>query len=933
MMRILLQLSWLVLAIGFLTAQDNELYLSHKSLSSQERLIYNAEFELERSCDPATGLIPPNIHKEEIDFIKNIPVYGTSNNMKKLGGKNSIQQTGINFNWQQRGPWNTGGRFLCLAFDTDNENIINAGAASGGMWRTIDKGKSWVKTSDLLTVQSIYCLTQDKRKNKHNIWYYGTGEMLSTTDRSVSTRVRTMNTGGGIWKSVDNGASWEPLKSTLGGDPAYPDNPFQGVWNIVIDSKTSFATILYAACYGGIYRSENGGDTWNLVLGDKDEPPFSSYIIQNKMGVFYAAIASMTLSGNKPSTYGIFRSTDGENWQEISPIDFPDTTRTIKLAVSESNPNIVYVIAERPSSGLDPYYFGSSWFDHFFWKYTDVIGGKGVWEYRSDFLPNGSNKIERLNTLGSYAMTLIVKPDDENTVILGGTNVYVSTDGFSSQDNTSHIGGYYPKGGYDLDNLYCHPDIHGFAIPPSNSKALYVANDGGLHKTDDFTVAEPDWTPLNNGIFATQFYTVSVDPTQTNDSFVFGGLQDNSSQYTFSPDNKKNWVAVIGGDGMASVVAADKKFVIGSWYNGGTVSFTFDKDSVPTQFFYQRPNFLNSGNFTFYTLFNLDKNDNNTFYLPAKKDLWRKTNMLQAVNDDNYLDSNWTKIATTDHNDYITALNISVKPADIVVFGSNIGKVYKITNSKSEKPQKVEITSDIFPKNAYCSGIDIDPKNADNIMVAFSNYHVKSIFYSNDGGNNFIDVSYNLEQSQDGTGAGPGVRRVKKIYTPDGESFYLAATTAGLFINRGPFGDNEVATKWERVGADKFGNVIIDWIDAPLTGGSVAIATHGAGVWTAAFNITGINDNFAFNNFYLNECYPNPAHNNTRISFSLDKTTNITLNLFDAEGRIIDIIAKGVYSAGITAMNYDVSNLASGVYFIHLSANNKSLTKKIIVVQ
>jgi hypothetical protein len=930
---LLLSFAFLFLVTNAIFPKGNVRQINKGELAEQERLIYNIEFELERTADPATGLIPSGIHQKEINFVRNIPYYRVNSSMRKLPGEDLPQSTSIEFNWQQRGPWNTGGRFLCVSLDIDNENIINAGAASGGMWRSIDKGQSWIKTSDLLSVQSIYCVTQDKRKGKHNTWYYGTGEMLSTTDRSVSTRVRTMNAGGGIWKSTNNGATWQPLESTLGGDPAYPGNPFQGVWNIVVDEKTQFGDIIYAACYGGIFRSENGGKTWNMVLGDQTNMPFSSYIIQNKIGVFYAVVSSMTLSGNKSSVSGIFRSTNGEQWENITPKEFNKQTRTIKLAASPSNPSIIYVLAEKPSRGDDPYYFGSNSKDHSFWKYVDVIGGTGTWEDRSKYLPDGKHQVARINTLGSYAMTLIVKSDDENTVIIGATNVYVSTDGFSSYDNITHIGGYFPKGGYDLDNEYCHPDIHCFVIPSSNSKELYVANDGGIHHTKNFMAEEPDWTSLNNGLFATQFYTITIDHATTTDSFVFGGLQDNSSQYTFSKDSEEPWIAVIGGDGMASVVADNKDFILGSWYTGGMVSFRFNAENEPEKFYYQRPSFLKSGNFLFYTLFELDKNDNNTLYLPAKRDLWRKTSFSQSTKDKNYVDSNWAKIVTVASGHYITALAVSVVPADIVYIGTNKGKVYRIDDTKSNNPQMTEISNAAFPANAYCSGIDTDPKNADDIIVVFSNYHVKSIFRSTDGGGSFVHVGGNLEDSPDGTGAGPGVRRVKKIYSQKGDAFYLAATTSGLFINT-EMADDIMNTKWERVGVSKFGNVIVDWIDASPKNNYVVIATQGAGIWSAKFSdLTAVDNDKKLGDFYLNECMPNPVSDRTNISFVLDAVANIVLKLFDVNGRQIETIAAGYFSGGLHQLEYDATELPDGVYFLHLQANSKTMTKRIIVLK
>ncbi len=902
-------------------------------ISEQQKLIYNIEFELERNADPATSNIPTNIRQQEIEFVRNIPYYNENNSMKKLNGNDLVQSAGINFNWRQRGPWNTGGRFLCIALDTDNENIINAGAASGGMWRSIDKGKSWVKTSDLLSVQSIYCLTQDKRKGKHNVWYYGTGEMLSTTDRSVSTRIRTMNTGGGIWKSIDNGATWQALQSTLGGDPAHPSNPFQGVWNIVLDEKNKDADIIYAACYGGIYRSEDGGKKWDMVLGDKTNKPFSSYIIQNKSGVFFAAVAFMTLSGEQPAQWGIFRSTDGKNWKKLSPKKFPVQLRTIKLAASASNPNIVYVLAERPYNSNDPLTFSMNGKEHFFWKYMDKSDGNGKWEDRTKYLPDGEHDIDEFNTLGSYAMTLMVKPDDENTVIIGGTNIYVSKDAFSSYDKITHIGGYMTKAGYDLKNEHCHPDIHGFAIPASDSKTLFVANDGGIHYTKDYTAEEPEWASLNNGLFATQFYTIAIDHATKNDPFVFGGLQDNSSQFTFSNDVKVDWNAAIGGDGMAAAVADNKEFILGSWYFGGMVSFQFINHSQPYRQVYHNPNFFKEQTFAFYTIFEFDKNDYNTLYIPATRNLLRKTKFKRATRARKYVDSNWKKIATVAKGHSITALAVSEKPADIVYIGTSKGKVYRIDNAKSDNPQMLEITDKGFPANAYCSGIDVDPRNANDIIVVFSNYHVKSIFHSSDGGASFANVSGNLEDNPDGSGSGPGIRRVKKIYTQSGKAFYLAATTSGLFVNTGPFDEHSFNTQWEGVGARKFGSVIVDWIDASPVSNNVVIATQGAGVWSADFSLTGVNEQRRKFSFSLGNCYPNPTSTRTQVSFSLEKKTDISLKLFDTKGRPIALIAEGVYPEGNTVIDYDGTKLSAGAYFLTLRANGEAITKRLIIVK
>ena len=124
----------------------------------------------------------------------------------------------------------------------------------------------WMKLRDPQTGEIPSCLVQDSRPGHRTTWYYGTGELLSTTKRNISTNVRTIGIGNGIFKSTDNGATWVNLPYTQGGSPSTLSEVFQGVWRVVTDPVAVDKDIVYAACYGAIMRSENGGDTWEMVL-------------------------------------------------------------------------------------------------------------------------------------------------------------------------------------------------------------------------------------------------------------------------------------------------------------------------------------------------------------------------------------------------------------------------------------------------------------------------------------------------------------------------------------------------------------------------------------------------------------------------------------------------------------------------------------------
>src|SRR5262249_41780201 len=145
-------------------------------------------------------------------------------------------------------------------------------------------------------------------------------------------------------------------------------------------------------------------------------------------------------------------------------------------------------------------------------------------------------------TQAGYDQIVQVKPDDENFVLIGGTDLYRSTDGFATSGGITLIGGYpfFPDGNH-------HPDQQAGAFSPVNPNVFYSANDGGVQKAPDIRVPGMVWTNLDHGYNVTQFYSVAIPPDAGSD-VILAGAQDNGSRLGNAP-GASDWTMPFGGDG------------------------------------------------------------------------------------------------------------------------------------------------------------------------------------------------------------------------------------------------------------------------------------------------------------------------------------------------------------------------------------------------
>jgi len=242
--------------------------------------------------------------------------------------------------WVERGPGNVGGRTRGLVIDRNDPsgNTLLAGSVGGGIWRSPDAGQSWEALTDDAPRLSITSIAQSL--SNPDVLYAGTGEGFPNADAAI---------GDGILKSTDGGLTWAALPSTTSG------TDFQFV-NRVIVSDTD-ENIVVAAANSGIWRSADGGASWN-----RQKAPdgfFGFYQVVSEPGDFSIQYAVEDRSG-------VWKSTDaGISWQESSAgLTEAGSGSRIELSVSPLEPNRIFALVEK-ADGVDPTYVsldrGASW--------------------------------------------------------------------------------------------------------------------------------------------------------------------------------------------------------------------------------------------------------------------------------------------------------------------------------------------------------------------------------------------------------------------------------------------------------------------------------------------------------------------------------------------------------------------------------------------
>ena len=674
--------------------------------------------------------------------------------------------------WTRLGPGNVGGRLRSLVVDPADPQTLWAGSASGGIWKSTDGGGSWRPLDDFMANLRVGTLVVDPQDP--DVLYAGTGEV----DASVPFEGID---GAGVFRTADGGRTWTQLASTTSAD-------FRFVNRLAM--APGAPQTLLAATGSGIWRTTDGGATgWSRVSTgralDVDYDPTS---------------ASRAIAGGEGEAW--WSSDGGASWTAASGL--PSGAGRVELAYARSDPTKVYASVNADQGDL--------------FRSTD--GG------RSYSLVNSGARY--LGEQGDYANALWVDPTDPTRVVVGGIDLWRSTNGGAGLTRISDWSAEQAFGNS------VHADQHVIAEDPrydgAQNRRVYFGTDGGVYTGDVAGVSRTSgWSNLNHGFGVTQFYSGAGNATTGR---IIGGTQDNGTpSFGGNPDA---WSSIFGGDGGR--VAADPlhpdtfygEYVFlrifrsdngatslgGSAYvNGGNLQA--DANGLCTKSApYRLGDSCGDGDANFIAPFVLDPNQPDRL-LAGGRSLWRSDDARAPVTAST--GPHWKAIKPSTGS-MISAIAVTPGNSDVVYVGHNDGEIYKSTNATAASPAWSRVDVPAMPGRMTLT-LTVDPRDPLTVYAGF--------------GGLSADTGANLWRSTDGgatwaprAGSGDTALPAAPVRTlaihPGNSSFLYAGTEVGVFASA------DGGATW---GAPQDGpaNVSVDelfWMDTQLVA-----ATHGRGMF------------------------------------------------------------------------------------------------------
>jgi photosystem II stability/assembly factor-like uncharacterized protein len=670
------------------------------------------------------------------------------------------------------------------------------GAASGGVWKSVNGGTTFKPVFDKQPVQSIGAITIDP-KNPKTVWV-GTGE--SWTRNSVSI-------GDGVYKSVDGGDNWSNVG--LGGT--------ERIAKILIDP--AHTDTVYACAPGklwsdgddrGVYKTADGGKTWAKVLKGANLSTGCSMIAMDRTnpGILFAGMWDFRRKGwtfrsggdgpDAPSASGLLKSTDGgATWADLDEKSAkglpPKPWGRVAVTVAPSKPNVVYAFIEAaiPKNGL----------------YRSDDGG-ATWQAmdRSQFM------VWR----PFYFANLIVDPKDENRIYKPDLTLIASTDGGKS---FSTVGGG------------AHGDFHDVWIDPDDTDHLIAGDDGGVWYSYD---GSNTWWKAEN-LPISQFYHVSVDMDMPYN--VYGGLQDNSSwvgasAYAGGIANAQ-WENMYGGDGFWMFADPSDQTYIYAEAQGGTIG-RVNRKTHETRDIQPLPGYKEGKlRYNWNTPIHVSSTRNGTVYIGAQflfrtrdhGQTWQRISPDLTTNDPEKQKQEQSGGVTIDNSsaemhETIYAISESPKDANLIWAGTDDGNL-QLTRDGGKTWKNVVGNVPGLPKAAWVSYLEAGHFDAG---TAYATFDLHTFGDMNPYVYRTTDYGKTWAPLVPANGSMKGYAHVVREDLVN-RNLLFVGTELGLWISL------DGGKQWAQYKGGELPNVAVRDLAIHPRDHALVIATHGRGIW------------------------------------------------------------------------------------------------------
>lgn len=667
--------------------------------------------------------------------------------------------------WTAMGPGNIGGRLRAVAIHPTDTQKIWVGSVAGGIWATTNGGAYWAPVNDFMANLAVTSIIFDP--SDPNVMYAATGEGFFNADA-----IR----GAGVFKSTNGGVGWSQLASTA-------NSNFIFVNRLAISPN---GLTLLAATSTGIWRSLDGGAVWN-----------QSTTTRTLDVDFHPTDNSKAIAGLGSANTATFSTNGGLTFTTAITVGTSTSSSRAEVAYSRSNPLVVYASMNNSSGQI--------------YKSTD--GGA---TYNATPVNTGTNY---LGGQGWYDNVIWVDPTDEDVLIVGGIDLWRSTNGGTTLTKISQWFSAPASAHADHHMIVEDPNFNG-----TTNARVYFGNDGGIYRTDNvYTVANlSGWQELNNNLQVTQFYGAGGNPST---GVVVGGTQDNGTLRFTPAGGVENWTAMFGGDGGFSASDQDDP----NYFWGEYVFLNIHRSSnggVSSSYVFSGIADANQNGSNFIAPFILDPN-NQARVLAGGIRLWRTNNGRGST------PLGWTSIkpgtTSATSGSFISAIAVDQGNSDVIWVGHNNGFVYKTANGTAATPTWTAVDNNVSGTNPFPNRkvlrIAINPTDPNEVFVTFGGFNADNVWKTTNDGTSWADAT--------GTGATglPDVPVRSLVFNPANSAWIYAGTEVGVFASE------DGGANWA-VPHDGPANVSVDelfWV-----GQKIMAATHGRGIWSAIASATQV---------------------------------------------------------------------------------------------